>query len=98
MEFYNQPTIKFLLYLYSKQDASETRDDKTRNKNKQGFSKFDAPILTSIAKYAILNQRLSPRQLEVVDRRLRKYMKRQFEESLSFDIQHFIDTKTCLID
>lgn len=99
MSLYDQQSIRFLLYLYSKQEEAELRDDKTKNKNGVGFSAFDAPILTSIAKYVILNNRISQKQQEVVERRLRKYMKRQFDDAvLTFDIQHFINTKTCLID
>lgn len=86
MEFYENPTIRFLLFLHLKRDPKE----------KIGYSRFDAQILSSISNYVLLNQKISEKQLRVVENRLRKYNKRQWEKAQQFDAEKFISG--CLID
>jgi len=86
MSVYENPTIKFLLYLHLKRDPKE----------KIGYSRFDAPILSSISNYVLTNQKISPKQLQVVENRLRKYSKRQGQVAQQFDVEKFMSG--CLID
>lgn len=86
MSLYENPTIQFLLFLHLKRDPKE----------KIGFSRFDAPILSSIANYVMTNHKISPKQLEVVENRLRKYNKRQLDKAKGFDVDKFLSG--CLID
>jgi len=86
MSVYENPTIKFLLFLHLKRDPKE----------KIGYSRFDAQILSSISNYVLTNQKISPKQLQVVENRLKKYSKRQWEKAQQFDVEKFMSG--CLID
>ncbi len=65
--------LRLLLILYRRQTLSEQQDGSSREQNRVGFSKFDAPLLTSIAAWGQRRGFLTPKQVEVVRRRLRKY-------------------------
>ena len=67
--------LRLLLILYRRQTLSEQRDGFSREQNGVGFSKFDAPLLTSIAEWGQRRGFLTPQQVEVVRRRLRKYVR-----------------------
>lgn len=86
MSVYDNPTIRFLLFLHLKRDPKE----------KIGYSRFDAQLLSSISNYVLTNQKISPKQLQVVENRLRKYNKRQWEKAQQFDVPTFLSG--CLID
>ncbi len=67
--------LRLLLILYRRQTLSEQRDGFSREQNGVGFSKFDVPLLTSIAEWGQSRGYLTPKQVEVVRRRLGKYVR-----------------------
>ena len=67
--------LRLLLILYRRQTLSEQRDGFSREQNGVGFSKFDASLLTSIAEWGQRRGFLTLKQVEVVRRRLRKYVR-----------------------
>ena len=73
--FYHQPSVRHLLYLYTYQLPEEQRRKTTVCVNGKGFNKIDAPILTSMSLQAIRKSSLTPKQLEIVEKRLKKYHK-----------------------
>lgn len=72
-------SIKFLLkclrLLYMKQTEDEKKEYKTKWHNNVGFQKADAKFLTIFAKitYDKSDDALSPKQLEIVRKRFKKY-------------------------
>lgn len=64
-----------LMALYDRQTASEKLAMTTTEDNKVGFSGFDAEILSSFAEQWRRNGWLSPKQFEILTRRLPKYSK-----------------------
>jgi hypothetical protein len=67
--------LRLLLILYHRQTLSERQDGFSMEQNGVGFSKFDAPLLTSIAEWGQRRGFLTPKQVEVMRRRLRKYVR-----------------------
>ncbi len=67
--------LRLLLILYRRQTLSEQQDGFSMERNGMGFSKFDAPLLTSIAEWGQRRGFLTPKQGEVVRRRLGKYVR-----------------------
>jgi hypothetical protein len=75
-------TIRGLLAIFSRQTVDETSSDATIEDNGVGFTGFDAEILTSFAKRVMEWEQetthkyptaLSPRQIEVLQKRMPKY-------------------------
>lgn len=67
-----------LQVLYGFQTAGEQSADATVEANGQGFNMMDAPFLSDLARQVIRSsrprgQRLSPKQLAVARKRVRKY-------------------------
>lgn len=84
LETDNRWLIRGLLALYERQTADEQQTEQTSHSNGMGFNGTDANILTSFAKQVLVWQAvpagerkypmpLSPRQLELARRKLRKY-------------------------
>ena len=78
------PPLRHLLFVYSKQLESEQSTKNTHAKNGVGFTRFDAPLLTSLAQQVLKGKTLSERQTEVLLNRLRKYHKQTPPED--FDV------------
>jgi hypothetical protein len=66
--------IRGLLALYQRQTESEKSTATTDASNKMGFSVFDAELLSSFAKQVLNGDTLSQRQIDVIRRRLPKYV------------------------
>lgn len=62
-----------LVKLYEKQTEDERNAEETRHHNGVGFSGFDAPFLTSLAKQIINGRQLTQKQLQSARKALRKY-------------------------
>jgi len=82
------PTICNLIYLYSLNDEP----DKSSGR---GFNRIDAGILTSMCRYYIENRRLTSRQIEVIERRLKKYHK-QLSRIGDFDASAYVENYKCV--
>jgi hypothetical protein len=68
-------TTRALVALYHKQTEAEKSTSTTDASNKVGFSSFDARLLSSFAEQTLRGRPLSQKQLEIVRKRLIKYMK-----------------------
>jgi len=75
-----------LLYIYSFQTASEQAVGDTYEDNGVGFSGVDAEILSSFAEQWKKRESLSPKQLEILHKKMGKYAK-QIEKSLRIFIE-----------
>lgn len=62
-----------LLAIYDRQTVAEQYMGHTVHTNHQGFSKFDASLLTSFAKQLRDKGWLSQKQMKIVRRRMQKY-------------------------
>jgi hypothetical protein len=62
-----------LLFLYSEQTDREKTRQLTGDLNGKGFNRIDAAFLSSLAEQVQNGRKLSPKQSEVVIRRLKKY-------------------------
>lgn len=71
----NPETIRQLIYLYTCQTQDEKMEENTKHKNGKGFNGLDAKILSSISEYYLQHKRLSVKQIEVVEKRIKKYKK-----------------------
>jgi hypothetical protein len=69
----NSDVLRHLIYVYTCQTLDEKKSEATKHKNGIGFNGTDAKILSSIAEYYIRFGRLSQKQIEVVEKRMRKY-------------------------
>jgi hypothetical protein len=70
-----------LTLLLARQTASEQVSQETRELNNRGFTAFDAPVLTDIAKrLPRYNNHLTPNQFNMVKHRLKKYWRQILEE------------------
>jgi hypothetical protein len=89
--------IQCLLKLYERQTTDEQLSEETKHVNNIGFSGADANILSSFAKQVLqwkseTNPRypspLSPRQMEILRKKLQKYAKTQIPKifSSSFEV------------
>ena len=67
-------TTRALLAIYKRQTVEEQEFKTTKEHNAVGFSKYDAEILTSIAEQLINRGSISSKQLEVVRKRIIKYV------------------------
>jgi hypothetical protein len=65
--------------LYERQTAGEQATHESREVNRRGFTKFDAELLTDIAKKAKKYGSLTPKQTQLVGRRIRKYHRQLVE-------------------
>lgn len=74
--------IRGLICIFERQTAEEQNTETTREDNGVGFSGLDGQIMTSFAKQVLRHQAdpsprfkdpLSPRQLEIVRRKMHKY-------------------------
>ena len=67
--------LRLLLILYRRQTLPEQQNGFSMERNWVGFSKFDASLLTSNAEWGQRRGFLTLKQVEVVRRRLRKYVR-----------------------
>jgi hypothetical protein len=88
--------ISQLVYLYSLQEKGEQFHKEASVKNKQGFNKIDAPILTSITKYYIERNSISDKQRIIVEKRLLKYRK-QLSTIGDFNAQDYVNQERFII-
>lgn len=66
--------LRALQRIYEGQTYEELNEENTKELNNLGFTGFDAPILTSIYKsYLEHNKRLTPKQLSLVMKMMKKY-------------------------
>jgi len=65
--------IKALLLIYKNQTETEKIDESTKELNGIGFNKFDAEPLTSLVKWYNRKHYLTPRQLNLGRKRMKKY-------------------------
>ena len=73
LEMSDENVERALLALYSRQTESEQRGDYTAESNMVGFNMFDAPSLSRMAKKLLEGAKLSPGEVWMARRRLRKY-------------------------
>lgn len=66
-------TIKGLVRIYSFQTPSEQTAQCTADANGEGFTAFDAEILSSLAQQWLEKQRLSVKQVQLLFKRMPKY-------------------------
>ena len=64
---------KMLVKLYNCQTDAEKNGKSTAEANGRGFNKFDAPMLSSLAESYKQYGRLTPKQLELARKRIKKY-------------------------
>ena len=69
------PDIEHLLIVYHNQTGDEVEKLTANRKNKIGFNKADAPILTALAEKYLDQGELSPAELATVRRLIAKYWK-----------------------
>ena len=69
------PDIEHLLIVYRNQTSEEVEKQTANRKNKIGFNKADAPILTALAEKYLDQGELSPAELATVRRLIAKYWK-----------------------
>lgn len=62
-----------LVFLYERQTATEQAWEATKETNNKGFNHADAKRLTSIAKWVMKANHITPKQTALVARRLQKY-------------------------
>ncbi len=65
--------------LYERQTVGEQATHESREVNGRGFTKFDAELLTDIEKRAEKYGSLTPKQTQLVGRRIRKYHRQLVE-------------------
>lgn len=70
-----EAVVRGLVAIYNKQTEDEKQAETTRHDNGIGFSGCDATILSSIAKQVLAGHRLSQKQYELVEKKMRKYVK-----------------------
>ena len=73
LEMSDENVERALLALYSRQTESEQSGDYTAESNMVGFNMFDAPSLSRMAKKLLEGAKLSPGEVWMARRRLRKY-------------------------
>ena len=66
--------MRALVNLYHLQTEDEQETEQTSHQNGAGFNAIDAPFLSSLARYAIEHNRLSPKQMSHVRKKLPKYV------------------------
>jgi len=67
--------IRSLEKLFELQTNIEQKNNNSIEPNRIGFNSFDAPILSSIAKFYLNEGYLSPKQIVIVRKKLLKYKK-----------------------
>lgn len=72
---------KALLVLFNRQTDTEQAAEDTKFLNRKGFTAADAPRLTNIAKALIRYKNLTPKQVVLVRRRIKKYWKQLLQEA-----------------
>lgn len=65
--------MRSLLKLYNMQTEDEQEYKETVDNNGVGFNQYDCEILTNIAKFVIKTRTMTPKQISVVRRKIRKY-------------------------
>ena len=75
-----------LLRVYGWQTEDEKRIGETREHNGRGFNGTDAEILSSFAKQLISRQFLSPKQIALTRKKIKKYAKQIY-------VHHLVATK-----
>lgn len=83
--------IKALLIIHNFQTAEEKKRGQTVEDNGVGFTGFDGDILTSFSQQLYNTISLSPRQMEVVRRRIKKYWKQITQVSINKSTPSSID-------
>lgn len=88
-EIWNDPIIKHMTFVFSRQEEDEQRAEKTTHKNNRGFSAVDAKICSSILSYVFKQNKISPKQYDILIQKSMKYSKQI--PDLSFSVQEFRD-------
>ena len=71
--------VRALMAIYERQTADEQVAETNHIHNGAGFTSFDAPILTSMAKFYEQKHFLTDKQLGVVRKRIVRYHRQLFE-------------------
>lgn len=66
-------TERAVVAIYRKQTSQEVSSMQTIEHNNVGFNGVDAPIMTSFAEWILRGRRLTPKQLSLAQRKIRKY-------------------------
>lgn len=66
-------TERAVVAIYRKQTSQEVNSMQTIEHNNVGFNGVDAPIMTSFAEWILRGRRLTPKQLSLAQRKIRKY-------------------------
>ena len=69
----DQAALKALIKIYQQQTPLEQNNQSTSVSNDVGFTAFDAEILSIMARVYLDKGRLTPKQLDLVKRRMQKY-------------------------
>ena len=88
-EIWNDPIIKHMAFVFSRQDDDEQDRETTKYKNGRGFSAVDARICSSILSYVFKKDKISPKQYDILIQKSMKYSKQI--PDLSFSVQEFRD-------
>lgn len=83
--------IKALLIIHNFQTTEEQKCGQTVENNGVGFTGFDGDILTSFSQQLYNTISLSPRQMEVVRKRIKKYWKQITQVSINKSTPSNID-------
>lgn len=72
--------VKGLLRVYRNQTSDEQASETTKHHNSIGFTGLDAEFLTSLAKHWERHKFLSPKQMQILHKRLPKYAGQLYKE------------------
>jgi hypothetical protein len=78
----DKQAIRTLLLIFSKQTASEQQTEQTTIHNNVGFTGVDAEILSSFAKQYQTRNFLSPKQMVILKKMIKKYWQQVIDESI----------------
>lgn len=73
LDYNDKAALRALKVVYDNQTASEQEWETTRDNNGIGFTGVDAKIMTSIHKWHVNKGYVSPKQMKVIRRKIRKY-------------------------
>ena len=76
----DKAVCRALLLLHARQTADEQAVQHTKYVNNRGFSGSDAPILSSLAVWYKSKGWLSPKQMTIARRKVKKYTRQLLEE------------------
>ncbi len=76
--------------LYERQTVGEQETHESHEQNGRGFTKFDADLLTDIAQKSEKHGSLTPKQTQLVGRRIRKYHRQLVEIANANEQRRFV--------